>query len=153
MIGRTLRVLACVLVPLCLVPGAALAADATPTADVAPAAPGDLNMSATGATVTLPAGSWIRDTSISLRFQVAAAGLTPQVEVEPSNVAFTGTANYSGAALAAPGTAAVKVNGLQNGKTYHWQARVVDATGLTSPWVQFGPANSKDVGVDETPPT
>jgi hypothetical protein len=97
-------------------------------------------------------GTWIKDTSILTHFQVTAAGLIPQVEVEPSAVAFTGTANYSAPAVSAAGIATVKVDGLQNGKTYHWQARVVDGTGIASAWVALGGASNTDIGVDQTPP-
>lgn len=152
MIRRTLAWLACSVSSIALLPGLASAATPTPTASPAPAAPTALSMSAVGTTKALTVGSWIKDAVVLAHFQVAAVGLIPQVEIEPSAVAFTGTANYSAPAVAAAGIATVKVDGLQNGKTYHWQARVVDGTGATSTWVALSGAANTDLGVDQTAP-
>jgi hypothetical protein len=48
----------------------------------------------------------------------------------------------------------VTAKGLQNGKKYHWQARVTDATGLSSPWVVAGDpaATTADFGIDLNAP-
>lgn len=152
MIRRACALLVCTVASSILIPGMASAATPTPTTGTAPATPTTLSMAAVGSTKVLAAGSWTRDASFLARFQVAAAGLIPQVEVEPSGVAFTGTANYSAAAVSAPGVASVRVDGLQNGKTYHWQARVIDSTGATSAWVAMSGSAGNDIGVDQTPP-
>jgi L,D-transpeptidase catalytic domain len=152
LIRRASALLFCALSTFVLVPGLAAAATPGPTANPAPAAPSNLSMSSVGTTKPLTVGSWTNNSAIVARFQVASAGLIPQVEVEPSSVAFTGTPNYSAAAVASPGQVAVKVDGLQNGKTYHWQARVVDSTGIASAWVALGGTSNIDIGVDQTPP-
>jgi hypothetical protein len=152
LIRRTVALLFCTLTTLAVAPGMASAATPTPTAATAPAAPTTLSMSAIGTSKAVTVGSWIKDASLLVHFQVAAVGLIPQVEVEPSTVAFAGTPNYSSPAVTAAGIATVKVDGLQNGKTYHLQARVVDGTGATSSWVPLGGAKNTDIGVDQTAP-
>jgi L,D-transpeptidase catalytic domain len=152
LVRRTVGLLVCTISSFVLVAGVALAATPTPTASAAPAAPTTLTMSALGTKTSVAAGSWIKDTALLTHFQVASAGLIPQVEVERSTVAFTGTANYSASAVTAPGIATVRVDGLQNGKTYHWQARVVDGTGATSSWAALNGAANTDIGVDQTAP-
>jgi hypothetical protein len=86
---------------------------------------------------------------------VSGGSLTPQVEVIPSGTPFTGKPTSSGAPLSSSGTATVHVTGLQNGQTFHWQARVLDAAGNPSGWVSFANAGatSADFGVDQTPPS
>jgi lipoprotein-anchoring transpeptidase ErfK/SrfK len=106
--------------------------------------------------VSLPGQSWISSTSLDLHFQVAVSteALTPQVEIEPSNVPFAGQPNFSGPSLKTSGAASVVVTGLVNRQTYHWQARTTDAAGGASQWVQFSAAKSSaDVGVDQDAPT
>ncbi|MBV9280283.1 MAG: L,D-transpeptidase [Chloroflexi bacterium] len=137
---------------------AALAAPAS--ADDTPAAPPDpagLSMALPGSAKSLPSGSWIPATSFVVRFQaqVTTGALSPEVEVEAAGVPFRGQANYTGPSLTSSGAATVRVTGLANGTTYHWQARVVDASGLSSSWVPFasGGGGKFDVGVDLTPPS
>ena len=61
-----------------------------------------------------------------------------EVEVRPVAVAFSDTATAPGSTLVANGgTAQVSVTGLPKGN-YHWQARAVDQSGRSSPWVSFG---------------
>lgn len=124
---------------------------------VIPAAPTALQMSVAGKTQTLPAGSWINTGKVDLHFgvQVGAAPLTPQVEIVPSDTPFAGKATFSGQPMTASGTATVTVTGLQNRKSYHWEARVTDGQGNASGWVAFGglTPNTTDIAVDQDPPS
>lgn len=119
-------------------------------------APVSLTMSATGSAKTLSAGAWINSGRLELHFQVDAAtgGVTPQVEVQPFNVALTGKPNFSGSAVSSAGEVTVAVTGLQNRLTYHWAARAVDGQGNASDWVTFADlaASSPDFGIDEDAP-
>ena len=122
-----------------------------------PLSPSGLSMAAMGSPLTLPAGSWISAPRVNLRFQVQVAlgPDTPQVEIEPSDAVFSNQPNFSGPQVTSSGTASVVVNGLKNGRTYRWQARVVDSAGNASPWVRFSPAGATtpDIGVDQDPPS
>jgi hypothetical protein len=99
-----------------------------------PSSPSALSMTLLKSAASLPAQSWISSTSLDLHFQVATSteALIPQVEIEPSNVPFTGQPNFSGVSLKTSGTASVVVTGLVNRQTYHWQARAADAAGAAS---------------------
>jgi hypothetical protein len=81
--------------------------------------------------------------------------VTPQVEVEPLTVPFSGQPTASGQLVSTAGTAAVTISGLVDGKTYHWQARVTDGSGATSPWATFSVAGATtpDFGIDREPPS
>lgn len=121
-----------------------------------PAAPTDLSVVArTGKTV--PEGGWTSSGRVRLRFAVQAAPgpVTPEVEFEPVSTAFTGQSNYSGSTVSAAGNASVAVDGLTDGTSYHWQARVVAADGTASDWVAASGVDTSapDFGVDQTPPT
>lgn len=121
-----------------------------------PTSPSALAMFLPGGTTPLPAASWIARTAADLRFavQVTGGAVTPQVEVEPARVPFTNQPNFTGRQLTASGTASVQVTGLVGGKTYHWQARAVDGTGMASQWVPFSRSvASTDLGVDLTAPS
>ena len=64
-----------------------------------------------------------------------------QVEVQPIDSAFTNQLFAPSAPVPNPSTGVqVTVNApkLVDGKSYHWQARTVDNTGLPSAWVSFG---------------
>lgn len=105
----------------------------------------------------LRADGWMSSAALDLHFQVQVqqGKLVPQVEIEPYGTAFKGQANFTGAPVAASGPATVPVSGLADGKTYHWQARVIDGDGSASPWVPFttSPGGKPDVGVDQDPPS
>ncbi len=160
LIRRTLALLACTLSVVAAFPGNAGAATATPTATpgatsvptATPVAPAKPMMNEVSTGTALTPGSWTKDPGFVLHFGVNASGLTPQAEVEPSGVVFTGTPNYSGATSTGAGTATIKISGLQNGKTYHVQVRVVNSTNQVSPWTAVS-AGKFDVGIDQTPPS
>ena len=138
-----------------LTPAAAVGADTS----ITPSAPATLVTTVAKSTRVIPSGSWTNTRQVDLHFQlqVEAPGVavTPQVELQPSGADFTGQPNFTGPALTASGSAVVTVKGLRNGKKYHWQARVTDATGLSSPWVVAGDpaATTADFGVDLNPPS
>ena len=152
LIRRTVALLASGLTLSIFAPGSGLAATPTPSAYAVPAAPTELTMTDAATSKTLTPGSWTKNATVTVHFQVAAAGLIPQVEIEPSAVAFTGTPNYTAPAVAAAGMATVKVDGLQDGKSYHVQVRAADSTGAASAWVAFGGPSNFDLGVDLTAP-
>jgi hypothetical protein len=121
----------------------------------APSAPTALSVVQVQTSSAIAAGSWINRSDVNLRFsvQVTNGALTPQVEIEPTSQPFTGTPNFSAAPLNSSGTAVVHVTGLLEGRTYHWQARVADASGATSSWSAFSSgASSDDFGVDMVGP-
>lgn len=118
------------------------------------AAPAGLSMSKGGSSTAVAEGSWINTTGVDFHFQMptGAGSLSPQVEIQPSIAAFTGHPTVSGSPLSSGSTATLSAT-LQNGKTYHWQARVVDGAGNSSPWISFGNGNGFDLGVDQDSPT
>lgn len=127
-------------------------------ADSSPSVPTSLSMSVPGRTGSLPAGTWTSATSITLHFQVAvvtqSAAVTPQVEIEPLSAPFTGQPTNIGLPQQTSGPVTMTVHHLANGTRYHWQARTIDSTGLTSDWTTLsGSASSMDFGVDRTPPS
>jgi hypothetical protein len=72
-----------------------------------------------------------------------------QVEVQPFGTAFTGNPTTTGLAVPSGSEAQVPVAPLAD-DSYHWQARVIDADGNTSAWVEFG-ASGIDFIVDFVP--
>lgn len=121
-----------------------------------PTTPTALSMTLVKSNLILPASSWIASQTAEFHFQVqvATGSATPQVEVEPLKVPFTGQPNFTGAPLHTSGPATVTVSGLADRGTYHWQARVVDASGNTSQWVPYSTRGSTmDLGVDQDPPS
>jgi hypothetical protein len=121
-----------------------------------PAAPGSLSMALQHSQAALLPHTWVNQPALVLRFGVTVLSgpLTPQVELEPTRVRFTGQPNLTAAPMKASGQASVLVSGLQNRTTYHWQARTIDASGDTSPWVRFGGASGgMAFGVDLDAPS
>jgi hypothetical protein len=126
------------------------------TAPGIPVAPGQLSMALSHSQAALLPHAWVNQTSLQLRFgvTVASGSLTPQVELEPTTVPFTGQPNLSAAPMKASGIASVPVGGLHDRTRYHWQARTIDAGGDPSPWVKFGgPASGMAFGVDLDAPS
>jgi L,D-transpeptidase-like protein len=122
-----------------------------------PAAPTALAMTFAGAAKQVAAGSWLNVTKLDLHVQVTVSGgkVTPEVEVEPAGTAFTNKPNYQGQPLSSSGVATVLVQNLQDGKTFHWQARVTDTTGASSDWVSYAAqgASGPDFGIDLDAPS
>ncbi|HKC46391.1 MAG TPA: invasin domain 3-containing protein, partial [Gemmatimonadales bacterium] len=97
-----------------------------------------------GSTV-IPTGQVANGTTVVFQGDVSDpdAGNTVelQVEVQPVDSPFTNMATSFSGLVANPSTGVqVSVNAprLVDAKSYHWQARTVDNTGLPSPWVSFG---------------
>lgn len=144
------------LFPLCFL-SVATADTPTPTLSPTPTtfgSPSSLTMVLGGKTI--PVSGWISSTKLTLRFQVqvSSGSIIPQAEVVPAGSPFTDKPNASGPAITVSGSASIPVLGLVNGKTYKWQARVVDSTGAASQWAPFSlPGTTRfDFGVDRTPP-
>ncbi|HVH10601.1 MAG TPA: hypothetical protein VM736_12470, partial [Gemmatimonadales bacterium] len=128
--------------------GAADFATAVPTPPNPPTALAQLQ----GDGVTpIPVGGTARTRSVVFRAAVSDPDpgdqLRLDVEVEPLGTAFTGVPSGSGATVANGGTASATIAGLSDNVSYHWQARVVDQTNLTGPWVPLGGAPDFKVAV------
>jgi len=128
------------------IPGVPLSAASHAAADspATPPAPTGLTMALASGPRTVAAGGWVSGTRLDLRFhvQVPSGPLVPQVEIVPFDRPFTGHANFTGDALTSSGVADVHISGLENGKTYHWQARTVDTNDVPSSWAQFAPPDA-----------
>lgn len=129
---------------------------------IAPSAPTDLAQLRTDGTTVLPVGAWTNQTSVVLRFAMADANhadsLVPEIEIKPVSTAFNGSGLRAGTAVASNGSpvqGSVVVPGLANGVSYHWRARVRDASGQVSAWSAFGgnAETARDVAVDSAAPT
>lgn len=131
----------------------------TPTQTATPlAAPANLTMTVGGTTKLIPGGGWSNKNSVDLHFQVqvpTGGSVTPQIELEPFSIPFSGQSNISAPPITTSGTAAVHLSNLQNGRTYHWQARLSASGGGVSSWTPYaGVVVSKpDFGVDMTSPS
>jgi DNA-binding beta-propeller fold protein YncE len=112
-------------------------------------------------------GSGIWTDESSVRFTGSASdpdasdNLQLCIEAKPINQAFSNTEDSCGSAGTFSGTPIARnhtLSSLMHGTRYHWQARVRDAAGQYSTWVQFG-ANkdtvtaSPDFGIDTTAPS
>ncbi|HLB38078.1 MAG TPA: hypothetical protein VJL31_16015, partial [Gemmatimonadales bacterium] len=107
-----------------------------------PAAPSALAQLKADAATAIATGATTDERSVVLRATVTdpdpGDALRLEVEVRPLGAAFTGTPTASSPAVASLETATVAIAGLADDTTYHWQARVSDASELTSAWVPFG---------------
>jgi len=138
-----------------LTPAVAVGADSS----TAPSPPDNLVTTVVKSAHVIPSGGWTNTRQVDLHFQLSVqlpgVAVTPQAELQPSGIPFTGQPNFTGPALAASGPVVMTVKGLLNGKKYHWQARVTDAAGLSSPWVAAGDAaaTTADFGIDLSTPS
>jgi len=131
-------------------------------APVAPGLPTGLGQFKSDGTTALPVGAWTNQTTVVLRFTMTDASptdsLVPEVEIKPATTAFNGSGLRAGSPVAstgAPVQGSVTVTGLSSGLSYHWRARVRDASGQVSGWASFGgnAETSRDVAVDTAPPS
>lgn len=98
----------------------------------------------------LAPGTWINSTGFDVVLRMAspmdATRLQPQVELRRADRPFTGQATISGAVVSYSGSPVlgiVRVRGLRDGVSYHWQARVRDTLGPGSAWVPLnGPTGA-----------
>jgi len=93
---------------------------------------------------TISTSASTTDTTVILKFNMSSANssdsLTPQVEIQEQGVAFTNNSTNTGDAVSFTGssvTGEVTITGLQTSKSYHWQARSVNAAG-NGQWVANG---------------
>jgi hypothetical protein len=150
--SKILATLLCLLI--CLGMSTVVAAGDSPAP---PSAPTNLSMTLVGSTKPLRHRHWVSARRVVFRFnaEVTTGVLTPEVEIEPFNVPFTDESNLAGTPLNSSGEARVRADRLTNGTKYHWQARIVDSSGLSSPWVPYAvPGGRKfDFGIDRDPPS
>jgi len=109
----------------------------------APTAPEHLKQALSDGTEILPGATIERDDAVtcSARLDDADADAVKlQVEVAPSQVPLGGAQGElrESSLLPSGSTATCRSVGLVPGESYHWRARAVDQTGLTSEWVEFG---------------
>jgi hypothetical protein len=83
--------------------------------------------------------------------------LTAEVEIRPLGTTFSNLATHTGNPVAYTGSlvnAQVTVDSLADNTSYHWQARVCDATALCSSWVSFGnnPESEADFTISTNAP-
>src|SRR5690606_25442237 len=79
------------------------------------------------------------------------------VELLPIETAFTGDNEECGEFVPYSGTpvsAEIEIHNITEGE-YHWRAKVRDADGLVSDWINYGNnlESDRDVGVDTSNPT
>jgi|GEM_PF-3359369 len=122
-----------------------------------PSVPTSLNQYKTDGTTAIASGGNTDETSIKLTFSMTSANntdsLIPQVEVQPVGTAFTGTASFTGDAVAYSGASVIgttTVTGLTAGTSYHWQGRVTNVTG-TSSWVTMSGGTDFEIEAASTP--
>lgn len=93
---------------------------------------------------TISTGASTTDTTVVLKFSMSSTNgsdsLTPQVEIQEQDVAFTNSPTNTGDAISftsSPVTGEVTITGLSASKSYHWQARSTNAAG-NGQWVENG---------------
>ena len=124
-----------------------------------PVTPDSLGQFKSDGVTAIPEGDSTADTAVVFRGKLSAPdpgdSLRLQVESEPLGTAFTNIPTATSAAVTQGRNASVTLAGGQPNTSYHWQARTIDATGLTSAWVSFG-ANSENQAdyriIEATPP-
>lgn len=119
---------------------------------LAPSPPSSLGQFKSDGSTSIQNGGQTDDTTAMLKFSMLSNNssdlLTPQIEIQPIEAAFTNTVTNSGTAVSSSGstvTGTVTVSGLTSGVQYHWQARVGNAAGQSA-WVAKG--QTPDFGVD-----
>ena len=112
--------------------------------NVSPEAPSLLRQFQQDNLTEIPTGDWTNNAAF-FRMQMSDPNdfdtLYPEVEIIPTSTSFTKSPNASGGGVvyeASPVEGTAEVIGLVNMQGYHWQARVRDFAGFTSPWVSFG---------------
>ncbi len=93
---------------------------------------------------TLATGGTSTQTTVVFKMAMSDADgsdtLTPYVEAQPVGTAFTNTGT-AGSGVAYSGTAVtgtVTLTGLIDATSYHWQAKVCDATSVCTSWTSYG---------------
>ncbi|HLY12154.1 MAG TPA: hypothetical protein VKW04_22825, partial [Planctomycetota bacterium] len=89
----------------------------------------------------IPVGGFTTESQITVQGTVSSpSGMVGmEVEVKPIGTAFDGTGTQIQPATSPSGSLlSLVVTGLSSGTTYHWRARGLSSTGLTSFWLPFG---------------
>lgn len=90
-------------------------------------------------------GSWTNGAQLELHAKLPTVNgqqLTPEVEFLPADEPFSGTPNLVGQA----GASSVESPKMTSGEHYHWQLRLRQTDGQTSPWVSFADAIGYEAG-------
>lgn len=125
----------------------------------APASPTALSQYKADGTTVITSGSFTNESIVVLKLNMSSSVhnssdlLTPQIEIQESDIPFTNTVTNSGDAVSysdSDVTGIVTVTGLTSGKTYHWQARTSNPA-TQSTWVTMG--GNPDFTVDTTAPS
>jgi hypothetical protein len=129
----------------------------------APTAPEHLMQALSDGTEILPGATIERDDAVTFSARIEdvdADAVRLQVELGPSRAPLAGAQDdLRESGLVPSGSTATCQNvGLVPGESYHWRARAVDQTGLTSEWVEFGsnPSSETDFAIrpqGSQPPT
>lgn len=103
----------------------------------------------------IPVGGLTTDIQVSIQGAVTSptGQVGMEVEAKPVTALFDGTSTQVLAATAASGSVlSLNFTGLVSGTAYHWRARGLSSTGLSSGWVSFGnnPETSADFTVDQS---
>lgn len=111
-----------------------------------PTPPSLLSQYKSNGTTTITSGNSTNENSVVLKFNMSSSEynssdlLTPQVEIQESDIPFTNTVTNSGDVVVYSGSdveGIVTITGLESGKTYHWQARISNPS-TESAWVTKG---------------
>ncbi|HVR84782.1 MAG TPA: hypothetical protein VMU54_10765 [Planctomycetota bacterium] len=116
---------------------------------------GGLGQFHTSDSSVIPVGGFTTDTQITVQGTVASPSgqVGMEVEAKPIGVVFDGTGTQIQAATAPSGSiVSVDLTGLSTGTAYHWRARGLSSTGLSSVWVSFGnnAESATDFAVDQS---
>lgn len=107
-----------------------------------PAIPDSLAQFQSDGTTAIPVGGSTTETTVIFRGILTdpdvGDSLRLQIERQPLGTAFTNVPTATSTAVAQGGAGSVTVTGEVANVDYHWQARTIDRTGLTSAWVSFG---------------
>lgn len=126
-----------------------------------PNSPTSLVQKRTTAGTTMSVGDWTNETKVTMTASAsdpdASDTLYLCVEVVPIASSFTNTETGCGAGVSytgSPVTVTYNNTTLSDATEYKWQARLKDAAGAYSSWVDYGSNGaSRDFGVDTTAPS
>jgi hypothetical protein len=124
---------------------------------IAPTAPIKLTQEALGKPIAVDGWSRSSDAQFGIHVQGDGGWLHGQVELEKVGTAFTGHPTVEGrpqmVAVGATAELIVNYSGLNNGQSYVWQGRVLDALGQASAWVPFTTGSVPAIRIDTSPPS
>jgi hypothetical protein len=117
--------------------GTSTSTDNTVTFSLPPADPAGLEQRKSDGITTIVVSGTTEESTVVFRTQIDEfeSGLQFQVEIQSSGVPFTGIPSKS--VLSIKRETDLTLSGLANGP-YHWQARLVNNSGVAGNWVAFG---------------